>query len=158
MSAKNGDVDDRAAPIPAAEDAWPGPPGLDELHRMALEAYESIPAEMRRHCEGVVIRVAEWPEDEVLDEMGLESPYDLLGLYQGIEVGQKHAGHVAPLADMVFLYRSPLLAYCEDEGADLAREVRHTLIHEIGHHFGLSDEAMERIERAAEAAEEKRGR
>lgn len=156
--AESGESDGSAAPNSAAEDAWPGEPGLDDLHRMAMEAYESIPAEMRRHCEGVVIRVAEWPEDEVLDEMGLESPYDLLGLYQGIEVGQKSAGHVAPMADMVFLYRSPLLAYCEDTGADLAREVRHTLIHEIGHHFGLSDEAMERIERAAEAEEEAKGR
>ena len=113
---------------------------------MAREAMGDIPQELRRHLEGLVIRVAEFPDDEVCDEMGLESPFDLLGLYQGVDLTQKSFLDQPAENDMVFLYRRPILDYwCETE-EDLVRVVRHVLIHEIGHHFGFSDEDMDRIE------------
>jgi predicted Zn-dependent protease with MMP-like domain len=121
-------------------------PTLDDFHRMAVEGYESIPAEMRRWTEGVVIRIADWPDHEVLRELGFESPYDLLGLYHGIAIGQKSHSDVAPGVDMIFLYREPILAYRAETGEDIEAIVRNTLIHEIGHHFGLSDEEMELLE------------
>ncbi len=128
-------------------------PSLDELQRMASESYESIPAELRRWTEGVVIRIAEWPDADVLDDMGFESPYDLLGLYQGTALSEKSFSDVAPPIDMIFLYRQPILAYRDDTGHELPEIIRNTLIHEIGHHFGLSDAEMERLEDEAEQHE-----
>ncbi len=132
---------------------------LDALHRLAEESYAGIPAELRLWTEGVVIRVADWPENDVLDEMGFESPYDLLGLYHGVALTERSSGDIAPPVDMIFLYRQPILAYREDTGFALRDIVRNTLIHEIGHHFGLSDAAMDRLEdeAAAEDTPEDRG-
>ena len=84
-------------------------------------------------------------------EMDLETPFDLLDLYQGVDLARKSVGDVAEDMDMVFLYRRPILEYWCETGEDLKHVIRHVLIHEIGHHFGLSDEDMERIE--GEAAE-----
>ena len=142
----------QAEPIYAADTPPENDPTLDDLDEIASEALAALPAHFRKHIEGVVIRVAEWPEDEVLEEMGFESPYDLLGLYQGIALTERSSGEVAPPVDMIFLYRQPLLSYWEDTGHDLRAIVRNTLIHEIGHHFGLSDDEMEALEAAAEAA------
>jgi predicted Zn-dependent protease with MMP-like domain len=83
--------------------------------------------------------------------MGLESPFDLLGLYRGVDLAHKGVGQVSSDIDHIFLYRRPLLDFWCESGEDLTHVVRHVLIHEIGHHFGLSDDDMERIEEAAEA-------
>ncbi len=125
-------------------------PAIEDMHRIALECYDLIPAELRRWTEGVVVRVAEWPEAEVLEEMGFTSPYDLLGLYQGIAIGEKSVADPAPTIDMIFLYRQPILAYHEDSGFDLRSIIRNTMIYEIGHHFGLSDAEMDELEAQAE--------
>jgi predicted Zn-dependent protease with MMP-like domain len=140
-------------PLYAADTPPENDPTLDDLHEMASEVLASLPAHFRTHIEGVVVRVAEWPEQEVLDDMGFESPYDLLGLYHGIALTERSHSEVAPPVDMIFLYRQPLLSYWEDTGLDLRAILRNTLIHEIGHHFGLSDDEMEALEAAAEAAE-----
>ncbi|HEY7609850.1 MAG TPA: metallopeptidase family protein [Alphaproteobacteria bacterium] len=140
-----------AADIPPEKD-----PSLDEFQALAAEALAVIPEPFKTHIKGVVIRVAEWPEDEVLADMGFDSPYDLLGLYQGVALTERGSGDVAPPVDMVFLYRQPLLAYWEDTGFDLRDIVRNTLVHEIGHHFGLSDAEMEALEAAAEDEDKKR--
>ena len=103
-----------------------------------------------------MIRVADWPEDDVLEEMGFESPYDLLGLYQGRALTERGANDLSTRVDMIFLYREPILDYWEESGFDLRDIVRNTLVHEIGHHFGFSDDAMEALE--AEAAEEDKKR
>ncbi len=125
------------------------PPTLDRIEALAREAYAAIPAELARHAGDVVIRVEDFPDAETEREMGLESPYDLLGLYRGVPLGHKSTGFTPQSVDMVFLYRRPLLDYwCETE-EDLAGLIRHVLIHEIGHHFGFSDDDMERIERDA---------
>jgi predicted Zn-dependent protease with MMP-like domain len=145
-----------AEPLYAADVAPENDPTLDDLHALASAALASVPEPFREHLGGVVIRIAEWPEDEVLKDMGFESPYDLLGLYQGIALTERSHAEVAPPVDMIFLYRQPLLAYWEDTGYDLRDIIRNTLIHEIGHHFGLSDDEMEALESAAEAEDAKR--
>ncbi len=127
------------------------PPSLEDIEEIGARAYASIPEELRRHVGDVVIRVEEFPDEETEQEMELESPFDLLGLYRGIDLAHKSTSHVATEPDMIFLYRRPLLDYWCETGEDLEHIVRHVLIHEIGHHFGLSDEDMERIEAAAAA-------
>ena len=121
-------------------------PTLDDIEALARRALAEIPAELRRHAQGVVIRVQDFPDVETEDDMGLDSPFDLLGLYHGVPIGDKGAGYAPQDVDMIFLYRRPILDYWCETGEDLAHVVRHVLIHEIGHHFGFSDEDMERIE------------
>ena len=124
------------------------PPSLDELSTLAQEAFETIPIELRRHVDGVVIRVDDFPDEATEREMGLDSPFDLLGLYRGVNIAHKSTAAIANDVDMIFIYRRPLLDYWCETGEDLKLLVRHVLIHEIGHHFGLSDDDMERIEGA----------
>jgi predicted Zn-dependent protease with MMP-like domain len=107
--------------------------------------------ELKRHLRNVVLRVDEFPDEEVEEEMGLESPFDILGLYRGVALPHKSVADVRPDADMVYLYRRPILDYWCETGEDLYRVVRHVLIHEIGHHFGFSDDDMERLESETEA-------
>ncbi|MFQ5617552.1 MAG: metallopeptidase family protein [Rhodospirillales bacterium] len=125
------------------------PPGLAEMETVARAALKTIPERLRRHVRGVVIRVEEFPDAETEREMGLESPFDLLGLYRGVSLDRKSVSDVPADVDMIFLYRRPILDYWCDTGEDLTHVIRHVLIHEIGHHFGLSDEDMERIEKEA---------
>jgi predicted Zn-dependent protease with MMP-like domain len=125
-----------------------GAPNLDAFEAMGRAAFADIPEQMRRLLGDVVIRVQDFPDAETMAEMGLASPYDLLGLYRGVPVGHKSAGALAGEVDMIFLYRRPILDYWDPGAEDLADVIRHVLIHEIGHHFGLSDEDMERIEAA----------
>jgi len=141
-----------AADIPPERD-----PSLDDFHALAVEAMGAIPEPFKAHMKGVVIRVAEWPEDEVLADMGFESPYDLLGLYHGTALTERSLSDIARPVDMIFLYRQPLLAAWEEDGCDLRDLVRNTLVHEVGHHFGLSDAEMEALEAAAEEEDKKRG-
>jgi len=126
------------------------PPSLEDLEAIAEAAYAGIPRELTRHVDNVVIRVVDFPDDETLDEMGCETPFDLLGLYRGVDLSRKSTFDVVTNVDMVFLYRRPLLDYWCETGEDLTHLVRHVLIHEIGHHFGLSDDDMERIEAQAD--------
>lgn len=122
------------------------PPSLADIEDIAHEAYARIPYELRRYVTDVVIRIEEFADEETQDEMDLESPFDLLGLYRGVSLDRQSVTDARQEPDMIFLYRSPILDYWCETGDDLTRIVRHVLIHEIGHHFGLSDEDMERIE------------
>ena len=121
-------------------------PGLGAFEDIARQAFRRIPAELRRHADGVVIQVEEFPDAETERELRLESPFELLGLYRGVSLDQKSVSETPADVDMIFLYRRPILDYWSESGEDLTHIVRHVLIHEIGHHFGLSDEDMERIE------------
>lgn len=125
------------------------PPSLADLEAMAREQLAAIPPELRRHLGDLIIRVDDFPDEETMEEMDLESPFDLLGLYRGVDLLQRSVSDQPQALDMIYLYRRPLLDYwCETE-EDLTRIVRHVLIHEIGHHFGFSDDDMERIEQGA---------
>ncbi|MDR6293479.1 MULTISPECIES: metallopeptidase family protein [Inquilinus] len=139
---------------PADDDipAFGAPPSIEDLIVLAEEGFERVPARLRAMVRGVAIQVVDFPDDDTLDEMEIESPYDLLGLYTGTPFGQKTLA-VATRPDMIFLYRRPILDYWCDTGEDLGHVVRHVLIHEIGHHFGFSDADMEALEQEADEGE-----
>jgi predicted Zn-dependent protease with MMP-like domain len=122
------------------------PPTLATLETMAQAALATIPDELARHLGPVVIRVEDFPDEETEEEMGLESPFDILGLYRGVGLPRPSLSDPRPRIDMIFLYRRPILDYWCDTAEPLEHIVRHVLIHEIGHHFGFSDDDMERIE------------
>jgi len=126
------------------------PPSIEDLEAIAEAAYAAIPRELTRHVDNVVIRVVDFPDEETMDEMGCETEFDLLGLYRGVDLSRKSTLDVVTNIDMIFLYRRALLDYWCETGEDLTHLVRHVLIHEIGHHFGLSDDDMERIEATAD--------
>jgi predicted Zn-dependent protease with MMP-like domain len=121
-------------------------PSLDEFEEIATEAFRRLPENFRALCEGVVIRVEDFPTDEVLDELKAQTEFDLLGLFQGVGLPFRSNEDIARLPNMVWLYRRPILDYWAEHDETLGHIVRHVLIHEIGHHFGLSDADMEAIE------------
>jgi len=122
------------------------PPDLAEIEAMARGELAQLPQTLRHHAEEVILRIDEFPDLETEREMRLESPFDILGLYRGISVGDKSISDIAGDIDMIFLYRRPILDYWCETGEDLRKVIRHVLIHEIGHHFGFSDADMVRIE------------
>jgi acetylglutamate kinase len=122
------------------------PPGLDDLVEMAEHALAAIPEPLRDLVRGTAILVEDVADDETLREMGIESPWELTGLYQGVPMTVKSVGDVAREPDRILLYREPILLEWIETGEDLFRLVRNVLIHEIGHHFGLSDEDIARLE------------
>jgi predicted Zn-dependent protease with MMP-like domain len=125
-------------------------PSLAEFERLAEIAYAELPAHFRALCEGVVIRIEDFAEDEVLDHLGAQSEFDVLGLFRGRGLAQGEAFAVSgQFPNMVWLYRRPILDYWAEHEETLGSLIRHVLVHEIGHHFGLSDEDMMRIERGA---------
>ena len=125
-------------------------PTLEDMDGLAKAAFARLPATFRRLCEGLVIQVVDFPDDETLDDMGAQSEFDLLGLFRGRGLAQRGAvDETGELPNMIWLYRRPLLDFwCEGEDS-LGAVVTHVLVHEIGHHFGLSDADMEAIEQSA---------
>jgi predicted Zn-dependent protease with MMP-like domain len=125
-------------------------PSIEDIERLAEAAYTRLPEDFRRLCEGVVIHVVDFPDEETLNDMGAESEFDLLGLFRGRGLAQSAAiAETGAMPNMVWLYRRPLLDYwCEGEDS-LGAVVTHVLVHEIGHHFGFSDADMMAIEEAA---------
>lgn len=125
-------------------------PSLAEFEAMASSAWERIAPEFREVCGDVVIRVEDFALDEVLDELDIEDPFDLMGLYQGLSLDKKSVLDAPREPDMVFLYRRAILDYWTENGDETLGEiVTHVLVHEIGHHFGFSDDDMEEIEEQA---------
>ncbi|MDP6706772.1 MAG: metallopeptidase family protein [Alphaproteobacteria bacterium] len=125
-------------------------PSLGDIEAMARRAHATIPEPLRARIAEVPIRVQDFPDAETVRELALESAFDLLGLYQGVGLERREASDFAQDVDMIFLYRRPILDYWCDSGDALEDIVRHVLIHEVGHHFGLSDADMEALEAAAE--------
>jgi predicted Zn-dependent protease with MMP-like domain len=116
------------------------------MEALAHDVLARLPKTFRDLCEGVIVRVEDFPTEEILDEMGAESEFDLLGLFQGIGLPQQSHSDNARLPNLIWLYRRPILDYWAEHDETLGRIVRHVLIHEIGHHFGLSDDDMAAIE------------
>ncbi|MFQ5535074.1 MAG: metallopeptidase family protein [Sphingomonadales bacterium] len=114
--------------------------------RTARAAIATLPESFQANLAAVVIRVEELPERAVLDDLGIQSPFDLLGLYSGVSLAEKSAWDVPHGPDMIFLYRRPILAFATASGEMLDHVIRHVIIHEAGHHFGLSDDEMAAIE------------
>jgi len=125
-------------------------PSLETIRALAEKALARLPAVFAQRLDGLAILVEEFPDDETLDAMEIESAFELLGLYRGIDLTSKSVSDVPAGPDLIHLYRRPLLdAWCEGTES-LGALVTHVLVHEIGHHFGLSDEAMAAIEREAQ--------
>ena len=122
------------------------PPSLADMETIAAAAFAEVPEELRQYAAHLVIRVEDFPDEDTEQEMELETPFDLLGLYRGVAIPGKSVSEAQTAVDMIFLYRRPILDYWCETGEDLTSLVRHVLIHEIGHHFGFDDDDMERIE------------
>ena len=121
-------------------------PSLADMEAMAHDLFTRLPARFRALCEGLIIHVEDFPTDEVLDELEATSEFDLLGLFQGLGLPQQSSSDIPRLPNMIWLYRRPILDYWAEHEEALGDIVRHVLVHEIGHHFGLSDDDMEAIE------------
>jgi predicted Zn-dependent protease with MMP-like domain len=124
-------------------------PTLDDIETLAREAFASLPKDFRVRTGDVVFMVQDFPDDDVVEDMELETPFDILGLFQGPDLADREGAYSSPSATMVVLYRRPILDYWSEHAEPLGHIVRHVLIHEIGHHFGFSDADMERIEEQA---------
>ena len=122
------------------------PPTIEAIEALAQAAVERLPDLFRQHLANTLLRVEDFPDADVMAEMGLETEFDILGLYQGRHVGMKGDEPTGALPDIIFLYRRPLLDEWADGGDSLESLVTHVLVHEVGHHFGLSDADMDRIE------------
>jgi predicted Zn-dependent protease with MMP-like domain len=123
-------------------------PSLAELEVLASDVYRRLPHRFRKLCADLVIQVDDFPTEEVLDHMGAESEFDLLGLFQGIGLPLRAESDPIQMPNMIWLYRRPILDYWAEHDETLGDVVKHVLVHEIGHHFGLSDADMEAIEAA----------
>jgi predicted Zn-dependent protease with MMP-like domain len=122
-------------------------PSLADIEALAGRAFRSLPAGVRRACEGLAVRVADFAPDEVLDEMGIEDPFELTGLYEGTALTRRSVFDQRLAPDLVWLYRRPILEEWIERGdVGLARLVRHVLVHEIAHHLGWSDDDIRGVD------------
>ncbi|MBU4531824.1 MAG: metallopeptidase family protein [Hoeflea sp.] len=121
-------------------------PSLGEFESLAIEAYGKLPVKFHSLTGDVSIVIADFPEDDVFEDMGLETPFDLLGLFEGKGLSERFTIETGELSNKILLYRRPILDYWAENDETLGDIIAHVLIHEIGHHFGLSDDDMERIE------------
>ena len=124
-------------------------PSLAEMEALASEAYAALPDQFRALCEGLVIRVEDFPTEEVLEDLRAQTEFDLLGLFQGVGLPFRSESAPEVMPNMVWLYRRPILDYWSEHEDSLGDIITHVLVHEIGHHFGLSDEDMLAIEESA---------
>lgn len=122
-------------------------PSITEMERVARAAFERIPRAFAEHLGDVVIQVQDFAEEELLADMGIESPFELTGVYEGLPLTERSIEHSGTMPDRIRLFRLPiLLEWCERGDETFEHLVAHVLVHEIGHHFGLSDEDMHALE------------
>ena len=124
-------------------------PGAEAIEAIARATIARLPAEFAAHLGDVVLKVEEFADDDILAEMGIESPFDLTGLYTGLPIGSKSVDHSGTMPDMIHLYRRAILDEWVETGVSIEALVAHVVIHEIGHHFGLSDADMHALEELA---------
>jgi predicted Zn-dependent protease with MMP-like domain len=125
-------------------------PSLADIERLAEQAFSRLPEHFRSLCEGLVIQVDDFPTDEVLDQLGAQTDFDLLGLFTGVGLPFRSESVSGQMPNMIWLYRRPILDYWAEHDESLGHIVTHVLVHEIGHHFGFSDADMEAIEKSVE--------
>jgi predicted Zn-dependent protease with MMP-like domain len=125
-------------------------PALAEIEGMAYDAFAALPEKFRALCADLVIRVDDYSTDDVLDDLGIESALDLMGLFQGVGIPLQGEATTGQLPNMIWLYRIPILVYWAEHEETLGAIITHVLVHEIGHHFGMSDDDMHAIEAAAD--------
>ena len=121
-------------------------PSLVDFESMAQEAWNNLPAEFRALAGDVIIRIKDFATDEILDELDIEDPYDLTGIYLGVSLDKQSVSDAPREPEMVFLYRRAILDEWASSDEELGHLIAHVLIHEIGHHFGFSDDDMEAVE------------
>lgn len=121
-------------------------PSAADFEAAARAVLARLPEVFRRELEGVVLRVEQFATDEQLDSLGIEDPYELTGLYEGVALTERSQWDSEGLPPVITLFREPLLAEMEETGVGFAELVRHVVIHEAGHHFGLSDDDMHALE------------
>jgi predicted Zn-dependent protease with MMP-like domain len=124
-------------------------PDAAEIERLADAAIARLPETFRRHLTNVVLRVEEFADEDVLKELGIDNPFELSGLYSGRPVGEQSAWTSGELPPMIHLYRRALLDEWVETGVSLEELITHVIVHEVGHHFGFSDEEMHAIEEQA---------
>lgn len=124
-------------------------PDLDIIRALAEAAFERLPDAVKAHCQDLLIRIEDFPDEELCAELGLETPFDILGLYQGVDLARRSSTHPPTDPDLVYLFRRPILDVWAEGGHDLSHVITHVLVHEIGHHVGLTDDDMEAIEAQA---------
>lgn len=127
-------------------------PTISTFESLAIDAYGHLPEEFRALTTNLTIEIEDFPDDDVFEDMALETPFDLLGLFEGRGISERFTVETGELPNRIRLYRRPILDYWAENEETLGDIITHVLIHEIGHHFGLSDEDMERIEASAENA------
>ncbi|MDQ0997460.1 putative Zn-dependent protease with MMP-like domain [Phyllobacterium ifriqiyense] len=125
-------------------------PSIAEIESLAIDAYAHLPENFRSLCGEITMQVSDFPDDQIIEDMGLESPFDLMGLFEGNGIGERFSLQTGDQVNRITLYRRAILDYWAEYEEALGDIVTHVLIHEIGHHFGLSDEEMERIEASVE--------
>lgn len=131
---------------------WAGrfSPSLDEIESIAIGTLARLPQEFRALCGDIIIQISDFPEEQIVEDMGLDTPFDLLGLFEGQGIGQRFSLQTGETPNRITLYRRAIVDYWAEHPETLGDIVAHVLIHEIGHHFGLSDEDMQAIEDQAE--------
>ena len=125
------------------------PPSADEIEAIARAALVALPSPFADHLRDIVLQVDELAEQDLLAELGIDHPLDLTGVYEGIPIGEKSVGSPSQMPDRIRLFRRAILDEWVEQGEDFEHLIRHILIHEAGHHFGLSDEAMHALEENA---------
>ncbi len=125
-------------------------PDAVTIERLAEAAIAALPEEFRRHLDGVVLRIEDFADEEVLASFGMEDPFELTGLYSGRSIDQQNSWVSGELPSMIHLYRRPLLDEWVETNVALEDLITHVIVHEVGHHFGFSDGDMHAIEDAAD--------
>ena len=123
------------------------------FEKLAEEAFDALPEELLGYVDNVVFVVEDWPDPETLEALEIEDRYGLLGLYQGVSLAERSVEMSGVLPDRILLYQRPIEYWAKEDGLSAFDVIYDTLLHEIGHHFGLDEEELAALEGWGPAAE-----